>query len=140
LDNNPYVPRDQAFVDGYDFEAYKSAGFGRFDEVDKEDAKKVKLGAPDIGLSGWLNYFGNVIKLSPIPPGMKFGEIPEGVLRLGGTYVIKDDQIVYRWSDRLPGDHPNIEEVRNIAKEAAAAATKSASSPFSFNSLFSSFK
>lgn len=137
LDKNPYIPRDQAFVDGYDFNAYTSAGFGRLDEVDKEEAKKVKLGAPDIGISGWLNYFGTVIKLSPIPPDMKFGEIPEGVLRLGGTYVIRDDQIVYRWSDRLPGDHPNIEEVMDIANEAAK---KSASSPFSFDSLFSSFK
>jgi hypothetical protein len=59
---------------------------------------------------------------------MKLGEIPEGVLRLGGTFVMNGDQIIYRWSDRLPGDHPDIEEVLQIAKEAAA---KKQSNPIS---------
>jgi hypothetical protein len=111
LDKNPHVPRENAFVDGYDFAAYQAAGFGKF------DTDKAK---------GWWNYFTSVGKISPIPKDMKFGEIPEGVLRLGGTFVIQGDTIVYQWSDRLPGDHPNVAEVWNIAKEAAAAATATA--------------
>ena len=122
MEKNPYIPRESAFVDGYDFDAYKAAGFGRFDEVDKDVAKEAtkNMGAPDIGFQGWLNYFTSVGKVSPIPKDMKFGEVPEGVLRLGGTFVVKGNDIVYRWSDRLPGDHPDIAEIAEIAKEAAA--------------------
>ena len=122
LDKNPYIDPNQALVDGYDFEAYKAAGFGRFDEQDKDLAKEgaANIGAPTLGLEGWWNYMTSVMKVSPIPPDMKFGDIPEGVLRLGGTYVVQGDQILYRWSDRVPGDHPDIEEVMKIAKDAAA--------------------
>lgn len=127
LDKNPEIPREQAFVDDYNFDAYKAAGFGRFDETDKEAAKEAmnNMVAPDLGLSGWWNYFTNVMKISPVPKDMKFGEIPEGVLRLGGTYVVNGDQIVYRWSDRVPGDHPDIENVFNIAKDASASTQNS---------------
>jgi hypothetical protein len=131
LDKNPYVPRNMAFVDDYDFAAYQTAGFGRFDEQDKEVAKEATkaMVAPDLGgVGGWWNYMTSVGKISPIPKGMKLGEIPEGVLRLGGTFVIDGNQIVYRWSDRLPGDHPDIEQVLQIAKEAAA---KKQSNPIS---------
>jgi len=79
------------------------------------------MGAPDLGgWKGWLGYFSAVGKVSPIPKDMKFGEVPEGVLRLGGTFVIKGNDILYRWSDRLPGDHPDIDNVLSIAKEAEA--------------------
>jgi len=118
------VPKDSAFVDGYDFDAYKAAGFGRFDEQDEDLAKEAmkNYGAPDMpgGFSGWWNYLTSVGKVSPIPKDMKFGEIPEGVLRLGGTFVVKEGEILYRWSDRLPGDHPDINEVYAIAKQAAS--------------------
>ena len=110
-------------VDGYDFAAYESAGFGRFDEVDPDVAKQVagQLGAPEMGgWKGWLNYFSIVSKVSPIPSDMKFGQVPEGVLRVGGTFVVKGNEIVYRWSDVLPGNHPNVTEVAQIAQEAAA--------------------
>jgi len=113
-------------VDGYDFEAYKSAGFGRFDEQDKDVAKEASknMGAPDLGgFSSWMNYFSSVMKVSPLPKDMKFGDIPEGVLRLGGTFVISGDDVVYRWSDRLPGDHPDIQEVLNIAEDASEKKT-----------------
>jgi hypothetical protein len=137
MEKNPYIPRDSAFVDGYGFDAYKAAGFGRFDDVDKEVIKEAtkNMSAPDIGLSGWWNYFTSVGKVSPIPKDMKFGEIPEGVLRLGGTFVVKGNKILYRWSDRLPGDHPDINEVAEIAKEAAAKKD----SPFSLPTMASLF-
>jgi len=123
LEKNPYIPRENVLVDDYSFDVYKAAGFGRFDEVDKEVAKEAtkNMGAPEIG--GWKgawNYATSVGKLSPIPKDMKFGEIPEGVLRLGGTFVVNGNEIVYRWSDRLPGDHPNIAQVYEIAQEASS--------------------
>jgi len=127
LELNPYMSRDRVFVDGYDFDAYKSVGFGRFDETDKETASKVKLAAPSLSgeIKGWWDYLSNFNALSPIPKeGIKFGEIPEGVLRLGGTFVVNGDEIVYRWSDRLPGDHPDVAEVLRIAQEASSKKPK----------------
>ena len=78
------------------------------------------MGAPELGFKGWFNYFSSVGKVSPIPKDMKFGEVPEGVLRLGGTFVVSGNEILYRWSDRLPGDHPDIKKVLNIAQESQA--------------------
>jgi len=122
LELNPFIPRENMFVDGYDFTAYKEAGFTRFDEQPKDVVKGVKLDAPNMpgGIKGWGKYIGNVMKLSPVPGDMKFGDIPEGVLRLGGTFVISGDEVVYQWSDRVPGDHPSVEKVSAIARETAA--------------------
>lgn len=102
-------------VDGYDFEAYESVGFGKFTDVDPETAKQVEMKAPGLGFAQWMSYFKAAGKVSPIPKDMKFGQIPEGVLRLGGTFVVKNDEILYQWSDRLPGDHPSLAEVVTVA-------------------------
>lgn len=123
LELNPFVPRGDMFADGYDFAAYENAGLGRFDEQDPEVAKRVTLSAPDMpgGLGGWWRYLSNVAKLSPIPPeGVSFGQVPEGVLRLGATFVVRGDEVVYQWSDRLPGDHPDVAVVAAAAANAAA--------------------
>lgn len=135
LDKNPNIPRDQIFVDDYSFDAYKSAGFGRFDEQDKSNSKEAmkNMGAPDLGFKGWFDYLSVTAKVAPIPKDMKFGEVPEGVLRLGGTFVVNGNDIIYRWSDRLPGDHPDIEKVLTIAQEAPA---KKATGGNVFNSFF----
>ena len=69
-----------------------------------------------LGAIAWT-YLKNVMKLSPVDAGaLKFGEIPEGVMRLGGTFVLRrmeDGSIeeIYRHEDKVPGDHPSIEEV-----------------------------
>jgi len=123
LEKNPNISRDQIFVDGYDFDAYSKAGFGRFDDAENKDAQKgamKNMSAPDLGFKGWFDYLSITAKVAPIPKDMKFGEIPEGVLRLGGTFVVKNNDILYRWSDRVPGDHPDITNVLSIAEEAAA--------------------
>lgn len=68
LDANPFIPKEQAFVDDYSFDAYKAAGFSRFDQVDKDVAKKIGMGsAPELGFGEWINYFTTVGKVSPIP-------------------------------------------------------------------------
>ncbi len=115
LAQNPNIDGNNMFVDDYTFGAYKAAGFKSFTDVDKDDVKDVKMTAPDLSFSQWMGYFGNVMKVSPVPNDMKFGQVPEGVLRLGGTFVIKGDEILYQWNDRLPGDHPDIQEVLDIA-------------------------
>ena len=67
LDANEWMAKDQMFVDDYSFDAYKAAGFGRFDQVDKEAAKQVKMTAPELGFGEWITYFTTVGKVSPIP-------------------------------------------------------------------------
>lgn len=106
-------------MDDYSFDAYKAAGFGRFDQVDKEAAKNVKMTAPELGFSEWMGYFSTVGKVSPIPKDMKFGDVPEGVLWTGGTFVVQGDDVLYQWTDTVPGNHPVIDDVVNIAKDVA---------------------
>uniref|UniRef100_A0A7R9ZH41 Uncharacterized protein n=1 Tax=Pseudictyota dubia TaxID=2749911 RepID=A0A7R9ZH41_9STRA len=118
LDLNPYISRDMAFVDDMkSFDAYKAVGFGSFTEADKEEIKGVKLPVPDLGgFGGWWNYLTNVMNISPVPDDMKMGEFPEGVLRLGGTFVVDGRNVIYQWNDKLPGDHPIPEEVLSVTK------------------------
>lgn len=115
LEQNPHIPASQMFVDDYSFGAYKAVGFKSITDTDKEAAKQVKLSAPDLSFKQWMAYMANVGKVSPVPKDMKFGQFPEGVLRLGGTFVVNGDSILYQWSDRVPGDHPDIQEVLKIA-------------------------
>ena len=65
LDANPWMDKQQMFVDDYEFQVYKAAGFTRFDQVDKEKAKSVKLSAPDLKFGEWIDYFKIVGKVSP---------------------------------------------------------------------------
>jgi len=120
LNANDWMDRDRMFVDDYSFDAYRAAGFGRFDQVDKEAVKNVKMTAPELGGFGeWMNYFSIVGKVSPVPKDLKFGEVPEGVLWTGGTFVIQDNSVLYQWTDTVPGNHPIIEDIVEIAKDAA---------------------
>ena len=65
LDANPWIDSNQMFVDDYSFGLYKEAGFTRFDQVDKEKAKSVKMTAPDLKFGEWMSYFNTVGKVSP---------------------------------------------------------------------------
>jgi len=123
LDANDWMSKNQMVVDDYNFQAYQSVGFKRFDEQDKEVVKNIdmsKYGAPDLKFGEWINYFKTVAKVSPIPTDMKFGDVPEGVLWTGGTFVIQGNEVLYQWTDTVPGNHPNIDEVVEIAKDAAS--------------------
>lgn len=124
LDKNPNIPSDSIFVDSSPtFDAYDEVGFtSKFTDTSPEVAKQVKLQPPNLpgGFRGWIDYFLTVGKVSPIPKdGIKFGsDVPEGVLRLGGTFVVKGEAILYQRSDRLPGDHPVIDDVVSVAVNA----------------------
>ena len=70
LDANDWMSRDKMFVDDYSFDAYKAAGFGRFDQVDKDAVKNVKMSAPTLKFGDWIKYFSVVGKVSPVPKVM----------------------------------------------------------------------
>mmetsp|Transcript_19141 Transcript_19141/g.51523 ORF Transcript_19141/g.51523 Transcript_19141/m.51523 type:complete len:142 (+) Transcript_19141:252-677(+) len=109
LDANPEIPRDILFGDTTeDFAAYNSAGFGKIGEV----TPPTQFNAPQ-GLD-FFKYMTTVAKVSPTD-NVKFGEFPEGVLRLGGTFVIDGDKVTFGWSDAIPGDEPEIETVMKAA-------------------------
>jgi hypothetical protein len=137
LDKNLDIPRSQMVVDGYDFAAYKQAGFGRFDEkpksiTDNVEPKPIVLG----GVKGWWTFLTSFAPLAPVTPDMKFPEMftPEGLFWVGGTMVVKGNEIVYRWNDRISGDHPDggAAKVLQIARDASA-------SPDPKDNLFSKF-
>lgn len=104
LEANPSALPELFLVDDYTFGAYEALGYGKIGddkEKSKQGAKKMKK--PELD---WWKYATSVGKISPIPKGMKFGEIPEGVLRLGGTVGINGNKIVYSYEDGVPGDYP----------------------------------
>ena len=101
-------------MDDYSFAAYEAAGFGvpgDDEEATKQAAKEVNFN-PGLGPRQWWNYLTSTASLAPIPDDMKFGEIPQGVLRLGGTFVVDaNDEVLFAHADRLPGDHPEVDTV-----------------------------
>mmetsp|Transcript_5833 Transcript_5833/g.13565 ORF Transcript_5833/g.13565 Transcript_5833/m.13565 type:complete len:88 (+) Transcript_5833:606-869(+) len=66
---------------------------------------------PTMGIGKWVKYMGNVASLSPIPKDMKFGEVPQGVRVLGGTYALDGDEVVFSHMDEVPGATPEIAAV-----------------------------
>jgi hypothetical protein len=38
-------------------------------------------------------------------------QVFDSVARLGGTFVIQDDTIIYEWKDVIPGDTPDIDRI-----------------------------
>ena len=42
---------------------------------------------------------------------MKFGEVPQGVRVLGGTYAIDGDDVTFAHMDEVPGATPDIKDV-----------------------------
>jgi len=120
LDANPFIDADRAYVDGYERLAYKAMGLELFTETDPQVAKDASknLAAPDLGgMGGWWNYMKNAAKLAPVEKLEFGGGVPEGVLQLGATFVVKDGQeVTYAWKDPLPGVTPPLDELRESLK------------------------
>jgi hypothetical protein len=113
LELNPDIPSQLMFVDNYDFDAYNSVGFGSMKDLNNSKVKDIQLSAPKLGgFGGWWKYISNVASISPIEPGKQ--GIPEGVLRLGGTFVIDKDKLIYLWKDVVPGNTPDLEDVMKL--------------------------
>ncbi|CAE8630427.1 unnamed protein product [Polarella glacialis] len=111
LNQLPEIPRDKVFVDdSKGYEAYKAMSFGKL-EFGKPLPPGLSLQAPDLGgISGVLSYLSSVVSLSP-KPEEGATTVPEGVLLLGGTFVMRNEEVVYAWADRLPGDYPKPQDV-----------------------------
>ena len=91
----PYPEPDpnQALIDdSADFAGYKSVGFNVM-LGDKKLETPPDFKPPTMGLGKWASYMRNVASLSPIPKDMKFGEVPQGVRVLGGTYALDGDEV-----------------------------------------------
>jgi len=113
LELNPKVPRSLAFVDdSATFEAYAVTGFGNIGKAVPE----MKLQPPGFDFGQWMSYLMNVMSLSPVPKNAKLGDgVPEGVLKLGGVFVLEGDTIVYAFAEPVPGQHAPIEDVLKAA-------------------------
>jgi hypothetical protein len=123
LQANPHIPPKQIFVDDYDMKAYRSLGLQTMD-VKKSNQESImnggisskdairQLKAPNLGgWRGWWNYLSKSIQLAPIPENTKLEGIPQGVLMLGGTFVVDGDKVLYWYENPLPGVEPNLTEV-----------------------------
>ena len=108
LEKNPRVPRDLILTDDYSFSAYDTVGLKKIGE-DTNAMKNAKMIKPE-GIN-WLSYISSVGKLAPIPKGLKFGEVPQGVLYLGGTLGLQGEKVIYSFADGVPGAHPEPAEV-----------------------------
>lgn len=106
LELNPAVPRSLCYVDdSKNFEAYATAGFGNIGSLVPE----MKIQPPnfkDFGM--WLKYLANVMSLAPVDPAT--GNT-EGVLKLGGTFVLQGNRILYAFAEPVPGQHAPLDEV-----------------------------
>ena len=113
LELNPNAPKELFLVDGYEFDAYKSIGFGVIGGSKQstiKGAKKIKF--PKFSFATLRKYLRNVMKLSPIKPGARGRErFPEGVTRLGGTVAVDGNDIKYVYEDGVPGDYPSPADV-----------------------------
>lgn len=125
LDLNPSVDRASAFVDGEDMAGYDAAGFGSMDGSQDSQAAKEAAGslrAPTLGAGQWWKYLTNTMALTSIPEGMKFGDIPPAVIRLGGTFAVDGDRVLFAHADRIPGDHPDLDTVLGLVGAAGPGA------------------
>jgi hypothetical protein len=115
LSLNPNVSRDHAFVDDYKFASYEAAGLQKMDSGYKvPEGALGKMSAPNLGgIGGWWNYLKSSAALSPIPKG-KGNEFPQGVLMLGGTFVIDGDTVIFSYQDPLPGAEADISAVMDV--------------------------
>lgn len=117
LELNPAVPSDRIFVDDYKtLDAYKSLKFPNFTDLKVNDAKGMKLRFPKLSFADSWKYMTNVASISPVD-NVSSG-LPESVLKNGGTFVIQNDEVIFQWFDKVPGDYPNPSDVLAVAKQA----------------------
>ena len=119
LQANPSVPRTQILVDDYNLQAYTAVGLGKSD-FSQPLPKGKTLQAPALdGWRGWWQYLRNVLAVSPSASETVSSEqVMESVMRLGGTFVVKGDEVVYQWNDVIPGDTPDLRKVLAAVKNA----------------------
>jgi len=124
LELNPHVPPHSIFVDDYQHQLYKDLGFSRFDDsgtlekVMSSKVDKTKLGGfLPLGVGTLVQYVTHVLQLAPVEGTVNWLDLPEGGLRNGGTLVIQGENVIYQWSDTIPSDVPDIQDVIRIAQK-----------------------
>lgn len=90
------------------FDLYSAAGFGKIGDTKPAD---INLKPPGFDFKQWFDYLSNVATLAPMRKGEPVTGVPEGVLRLGGTFVLEGDSVMYAHSEELPGMSPEIKDV-----------------------------
>ena len=120
---NSCVPRDGILVDDYDHTLYKKLEFSRFDEAELVWSDTLKasklLQFTNIGVANLLNYTTNALTMAPVKGRVDWRSLPEGGLRNGGTLIVNGEDIVYQWSDKIPSDVPNVNDILNMARKVA---------------------
>ena len=117
LEINPELKDAKALIDtSPTFEGYLAAGFGsKIGDIEVEDPLKAMKPPKEMSMGKWFAYLRNVGGLSPVPKDFaktaKFGDVPEGVKILGGTFAIDGDEVKFSHSDPIPGATPEIEAV-----------------------------
>jgi len=113
LELNPELAGLPAAVDDTpEFKAYRAAGLGLLGDVKLEEPPDFKP-PRTMGPGKWMKYMANTVTLAPIPKGVefKFGDVPEGVRVLGGTYALDGEAVVFSHQDAVPGATPAISDV-----------------------------
>ena len=89
--------------------------------INKDEASEInfKKLIPNLGIVSLFSYATRFIDMVPTEGELNWKELPEGGLRNGGTLVVKGDNVIYQWSDKVPSDVPNIADVVDVAKNAA---------------------
>ena len=91
------------------FDLYEAAGFGKIGDAKPET---VDIKPPAFGWREWWAYLTNVAALAPIRKDKPMTGVPEGVLRLGGTFVLDGDDVNYAHAEELPGTSPRWRRMR----------------------------
>ena len=105
------------FVDDYEFGAYKAAGFSKSLKIGLDVPEGFSLQAPSLGFGEWWKYLSNVIKVSPMPSESVTDEqVLAVVSKLGGTLVVDGEDVIYQWTDSIPGDHPDLEDILQVVR------------------------
>lgn len=113
LDKNPELDRSKFFVDdSAERDAYASTGFGL---IGSTVPTSTEVKPPGFSWKRWFDYITSVMSLSPVPKDLKFGQVPQGVLQLGGTFALDGDEVTFAWADPIPGQHPEVEDVLKAA-------------------------
>jgi len=108
---NPAIPTDRSFVDiSATFDLYEAAGFRKIGDQ-TPDNLTVNLKPPNLGAKQWWSYLTNVAALAPVRKGEPVTGVPDGVLRLGGTFVLNGNDVLYAQAEELPGMSPEIKDV-----------------------------
>lgn len=112
LELNPELSDAKALIDdSEDFAGYKAAGFNFLIGEKTLDSPPDFKPPKQMGPQRWWTYLRNVMDLSPVPDQLKFGDVPQGVRVLGGTYALDGNEVKFSWMDDVPGATPEIEDV-----------------------------